>query len=176
MAQCVNHPDDQAVEQCESCRVPLCGRCLWYAESGQRLCERCARAWQEVGHTVYPPEQFAEGIEPSLHPPTKKLEQRGRYSGNDIDLAGFAAACLGGMVVLYCVPCLNMIAPLLGLIVGIWALGDVKRAINPSRTKLLAGIGVACGGLVLLGGILWTGLTIFLPMIMLLIESLSQTP
>ncbi|MBN1937025.1 MAG: B-box zinc finger protein [Anaerolineae bacterium] len=176
MVQCIHHPEYPAIEHCESCHVPLCGQCLWYAESGQRLCERCARAWQEAGHTVLPPEQFAEGIRPTLDPLRYKPQMPSLYSGNNIDLAAFAAACLGGMMLLYCVPCLNVLAPLLGLLLGILALVEAGRAANPNRTRLLAGIGVASGGLVVLGGILWIGFTVLTPIIMLVIDSMTKTP
>ncbi|MBN1581121.1 MAG: hypothetical protein JXA89_10490 [Anaerolineae bacterium] len=176
MVQCIHHPQYQAIEHCEHCHVPLCGKCLWYVESGERLCERCAKAWQEVGHVVYPPEQFAEGIQPTLKQPVADAQPRHPYEGNSVDLAGFAAACLGGMMLLYCIPCLNALAPLLGLLVGIIALVEAKRAANPARTRILAGIGVAGGGLVLLAGLAWIGLTLFMPFMLMFVEQLNQTP
>jgi hypothetical protein len=176
MAQCIHHPQHHAIEDCEHCHVPLCGKCLWYVESGERLCERCAKAWQEVGHTVYPPEQFAAAIEATLNQPPAKAPSRQRYSGNDVDLAGFAAACLGGMLLLYCVPCLNALTPLLGLLVGVFALAEAKRAVNPRRTKILASIGIAGGSFVLVAGLAWLGLTVFMPLIVGLVGTLGQTP
>ncbi len=176
MAQCIHHPQYQAIEHCEHCHVPLCGMCLWYVESGERLCERCAKAWQEVGHIVYPPEQFAAGIQATLNQPAAKAQSHSLYSGNNVDLTGFAAACLGGMLLIYCVPCLNALVPLLGLLVGIIALIEANRAINPTRTRILAGIGVASGSLVILAGLAWFGLTLFLPLMIALIQALGQTP
>ncbi len=173
MAQCIHHPDYPAIEFCESCRVPLCGQCLWYAESGQRLCERCARAWQEAGHTVYEPEQFAAGIQPTLTPPTTKPEPRGAYSGNTADLVGLIAACLGGVVFLYCVPCLSALAPLLGLILGLYALSEAKHAVNPGRTQVLGGIGIIGGLLVLVLGMMWLGITVFMPLMLALFASIN---
>ena len=176
MVQCIHHPQHPAIEHCEHCHVPLCGQCLWYAQSGERLCQRCAKAWQEAGHTVYPPEQFSEGIRATLYQPAQPASASSLYSGNNVDLAGFAAACLGGMVLLYCVPCLNMLTPLLGLLIGIFALVEARRANNPGRTRILAGIGVASGGIVLLGGLIWVGVTMFLPLLMILIEAVGQNP
>ena len=176
MVQCIHHPQYQAIEHCEQCHVPLCGKCLWYVESGERLCERCAKAWQEVGHTVYPPEQFAQGIPATLNQPDVKAQSHPLYSGNNVDLAGLVAACLGGMLLLYCVPCLNALVPLLGLLLGIMALVEAKRAANPTRTQILAGIGIAGGGFVLLAGCAWLGLTLFMPLMMLFVEALNQTP
>jgi hypothetical protein len=125
---------------------------------------------------VYPPEQFAEGIQATLNQPIADAQSRHPYAGNNVDLAAFAAACLGGMMLLSCVPCLNALAPLLGLVVGIIALVEAKRAANPVRTRILAGIGVAGGGFVFLAGLAWFGLTLFLPLTIMFVEMLNQTP
>jgi len=177
VAQCIHHPQYQAIEHCEHCHVPLCGLCLWYVETGERLCERCAKAWQEVGHVVYPPEEFAEGIRTTLAQPSAvKPRQVGMYSGNNVDLAGLVAACLGGMILLYCVPCLNAVGPLLALIIGFIALMDAKRAVDPQRTRILAGVGIASGGLFLALGVMWFAFTFLLPVLMLIIEGVASGP
>jgi hypothetical protein len=174
MAQCTNHAQYEAVEHCEHCGVPLCGLCLWYAQSGERLCERCARQWQDVGHTVFEPERFADGIQPTLSGQGSSATEPGVYSGNSIDLSGFAAACLGAMLLLYCVPCLNMLMPVLGLLVGVMALAEAKRAVNPRRTRILAWVGIGSGGVVMLAGLAWLALSVGLPLLMLLIEAISN--
>jgi len=175
MAQCIYHPQYPAVEQCEVCHVPLCGQCLWYAESGERLCERCARSWQKAGRVVLPPEQFAEGIVPTLAAASRP-QQSSLYTGNHVDLLGLAAACLGGTIFLSCVPCLNASMPLLGLLFGLVALVEANKAVNPGRTRILAGIGLSGGVLIILGILFWFVLAFFMPLMGLIVESLFQTP
>ena len=175
MAQCVNHPQYPAIERCEQCGVPLCGLCLWYAESGERLCERCAQGWKASGHTVYAPSEYAEGIEPTLLSQPAGWRE-GKYSGNGIDLAGFAAACMGGMLILSCMPFFNMLSPLLGILVGLIALIEAKRAVNPGRTRTLASVGLAGGLAVVLVWCSWMFLLFGLPLIMAMVAGLKSTP
>ena len=175
MNQCVHHPQYRAIEHCEHCGVSLCGLCLWYAQSGERLCEQCAKQWQSSGHVVYEPEQFADGIQATLSGQGSKAEENAPYSGNSTDLAGFAAACLSAVTLLSCVPCLNMFTPLVGLLVGLLALNQAERAVNPRRTRTLAWIGIGGGALIALVGLAWVALTVGLPLMMLLIEVISST-
>jgi hypothetical protein len=174
MAQCTNHPQYEAIEHCEHCGVSLCGLCLWYAESGERLCQRCAQQWQSTGYVVYEPQRFADGIQTTLAGQGPPTAEHGLYSGNSVDLGGLAAACFGAMMLLSCVPCLNVLAPILGLLVGLMALAQAQHAINPKRTRILAWIGIGGGSAVMLLGIGWLALSFGLPFMILLVEAISN--
>ena len=176
MEQCVNHSQYDAVEHCEHCHVPLCGLCLWYVESGERLCDRCAKQWEQTGTVVYEPKQFVDGIQATLAQSVSKSEQPGLYTGNRVDLGAFAAACLGAIVLISCVPCVNVLTPVLGLLVGVVTLSEARRAVDPKRTRMLAWVGIGGGGLVILVTLGWLALALGMPLFLLLIERATSTP
>ncbi len=175
MAQCINHPQYPAVERCEKCGVPLCGLCLWYAESGERLCERCAQEWQASGQVVHAPSDYADGIRPTLLPQPTGWQQE-TYTGNGIDLAGLIAACMGAMVLLSCIPCFNTIIPFLGALVGLAALAGANQAANPRRTRILAGIGIGGSVVVILTWGIWMFIFLVLPLMMAAISGINPNP
>lgn len=176
MAQCIHHLQYEAVEQCEHCHVPLCGMCLWYAASGERLCERCAKQWEGVGHVVYRPEEYAEGIQPTLAQPSRLPAQHAPYAGNSVDLTASVAACLGAMLIVSCVPCANVPIALLALILSISSYTNAKRAIDPRRTQLLSIVGIVSGGLGVLLACGCLALTVGIPAVRALVEAITQNP
>ena len=73
---CYRHPTRLAVEQCEDCRRPVCGACLWYGEDGKRLCPDHAADALHAGQDVSPPERYAEGHVPgALNIPHRTLRE-----------------------------------------------------------------------------------------------------
>ena len=176
MAQCNHHPQYEAVEQCEHCHVPLCGMCLWYAASGERLCERCAKQWEGVGHVVYRPEEYAEGIQPTLAQPTRSPAQHAPYAGNSVDLTAFVAACLGVVLLFSCVPCANVLISMLALPLSISSYTNAKGAVDPRRTQLLSIVGIVSGGLAVLLMCAYLALTVGVPAVVVLVEIITQNP
>ncbi|MCI0395844.1 MAG: hypothetical protein L0332_14990 [Chloroflexi bacterium] len=150
MEHCVNHPDHAAVEHCEVCGRALCGLCLWYGEDGRRLCEIHAQELRAAGEEVLPPETYAEAIEPRLlKQPAAGNAASVPYQGNSQDVTAFLAAvislttlfsCMGGV---YCLP---IVAAALGLA----AFANASKAVDPQRTRTLAGVSLGIGGLMLL--------------------------
>ena len=149
MDNCANHPELEAIEQCEVCRQNLCGICLWYGEHGHRYCETHAQEAKLQGEQIYSPQTYAEGVEQSLVP-SRTADRSGEsgipYKGNSQDLYGAIAAAIGVITLLSCfggIYCL----PFLGGILGAVAFFNADKSIDPRRTKLLGGIGMGVGGL-----------------------------
>ncbi len=146
---CNVHPNRAAVEHCEVCARPLCGSCLWYAESGERLCEEHALEWRAEGREIYEPERYAEVIaysELSAHRPSAR---RAAYKGNSSDVMGLVALVIGGAVMLSCFGFWYLL-PLVAFLFGLIGMLQAHDAIDPGRTRILAGLGLASGGLFLL--------------------------
>lgn len=146
---CHFHPDRLSVEICEVCRRPMCAECLWYADSGERLCPVHGEVWQLQGKAVHPPERYAEGIGFSQvsasDPPKADLP----YKGNGNDLNALIALILGISSVLACYG-FWYILPLIAFLMGLVAWLHARDSHNPNRTKWLAGGAMASGGIFLL--------------------------
>lgn len=169
MDNCVFHPNREAVEYCEVCNRALCGHCLWYTEDGHRLCEIHAREKELAGETVLPPETYTEAISTRYvsrmsedNDQEEKAEQRAKrsnddndkgstpYKGNSQDLTALVAAVMSITVLLSCMGgayCL----PIAAFILGIIGFTNASKAIDPHRTRVLSGISLGFGGLILLG-------------------------
>lgn len=146
---CFQHPDRAAVEQCEICRRPVCGLCLWYAESGERLCSAHAAEFEQEGKVVHPPERYAEGIALSeaaaARPPAAEVP----YRGNSTDVSALVAAVAGLSALASCAG-LAWALPLIALVLGLVSWLQSKDAVNARRTRWLSIIGMAGGGVFLL--------------------------
>ncbi len=149
MDTCFQHPDRPAVEHCEICRRPVCGLCLWYAESGERLCSAHAAEFEQEGKVVHPPERYAEGIALSeaaaARPPAADVP----YRGNSTDVGALVAAVAGLTALASCAG-LAWVIPLFALIAGLVSWLQSKDAVNVKRTRWLSVIGMASGGVFLL--------------------------
>ena len=147
---CINHDDNRALERCEECGAPLCGECLWYSDDGHRLCETHARAWAAAGRKVLPPETYAEAIDFSiLAAGAVEDDPPGTIKGNQTDLNGLFAAAAGVGAVLMCTGWGAYCLPIGAVILGIFAYSRADLAQNPSRTRKLAGVGIASGAVFL---------------------------
>lgn len=167
MEHCVNHPNREAVEHCEICDRALCGHCLWYTEDGHRLCETHAQERGEVGETVLPPETYAEALnnQPLSRQPTEKPDKSQNdknikdgipYKGNSQDLTALVAAVMAVTVLLSCMGgayCL----PIAAFVLGIIGFTNASKAVDPQRTKMLAGVSLGVGGLIFLGILAYFG-------------------
>lgn len=146
---CHFHPDRVSVEACEVCRRPVCGDCLWYAGSGERLCPVHGEVWQAQGREVHPPHRYAEGIafsQVSAANPPRPLVP---YQGNSSDLTAFVALVLGISSVLSCLGFWYLL-PLVGFLLGLVAWLHAREAVNPTHTRWMAGSAMATGGAFLL--------------------------
>ncbi len=145
MDTCYKHPDRPAVEHCELCRKPVCGSCLWYAESGERLCPEHALEFVDQGKPVQGPSRYASGI---LHSEASALTAKtaeAPYKGNSTDLGAVVAAVSGVMGLATCFG-LSWLVPLVAFMLGLVMWFQAKDALDPRRTKWLAGVGMAGGG------------------------------
>ena len=146
---CFQHPDRAAVEHCEICGRPVCGLCLWYAESGERLCSAHAAEFEQEGKVVHPPERYAEGIALSeaaaARPPAADVP----YRGNSTDVGALVAAVAGLSALASCAG-LAWLLPLLAVVLGLVSWLQSKDAVNAKRTRWLSAIGMAGGGVFLL--------------------------
>ncbi len=142
---CHRHPARLAVEHCETCRRPVCGSCLWYAETGQRLCPDHAAQALHAGQTVTPPERYAAGIGPSEVSAARAPEAYLPYKGNSTDVTALIAALTGLMALLSCAGC-SWLLPLLAFVLGLVAWLQARDSADPSRTRWLSGLGLAGGG------------------------------
>lgn len=153
MSSCVNHPELEAVEKCEVCQEPLCSLCLWYGEKGHRYCDTHAQAAKLSGEQIFSPQTYSEGIPASLTraeaPIAATVGGEKLYQGNQQDLYAFVAAalaivslasCFGGV---YCLP-------IVGAILGGVAYFNADRSLDPRRTRLMGGIAMGVGGLLIL--------------------------
>lgn len=143
---CYRHPDRLAIEHCEVCQTPVCAACLWYAESGERLCPDHAAEFLHAGKTVQPPERYADGILPSQLSAATPAQPDAPYKGNSTDLTALAAAVAGAMTLLWCGG-LAWTIPLIAGVLGLVAYLQSKDALNPGRTRQLSLVGMAGGGL-----------------------------
>jgi hypothetical protein len=85
-----------------------------------------------------------------------------KYSGNDYDLYAVIAGTLGGSTLLMCMS-FNMALyclPIVPLVLGIIALRRANSSVDPGRTRNLALLGIAGGGM---------GILFLLAMIVLMI-------
>ena len=176
MDHCVFHPNHAAVEYCEVCNRALCGHCLWYTEDGHRLCEIHAQEKEIAGETVLPPETYAEAIKTQYVPRKKTdvqkpVEEESQphqnedkekekddipYKGNSQDMTALVSAVMAVTVLLSCMGgayCL----PIAALIMGIVGFTNASKSIDPKRTRLLSGVSLGIGGLIVLGIIAYIG-------------------
>ena len=142
---CFQHRGRPAVEHCEICRRPVCGFCLWYADSGERLCPAHAAEFEKEGKVVHPPERYVEGIAPSEASVVRPPAQDVPYRGNSTDVGALVAA-VAGIVALASCAGLAWVIPLIALALGQVSWLQSKDAINAKRTRWLAVIGMASGG------------------------------
>ena len=141
MTNCYQHPDRPAVEQCEVCRRPLCGSCLWYAETGERLCLEHASEWVKAGKPVVAPQRYASGISSSEAAAAQPVKADIPYRGNSTDVSALVAAVVGLASIASCVG-LYWALPLLALFLGLVTFLQSRDAVNPRRTRWLAGVGL----------------------------------
>jgi hypothetical protein len=143
---CSFHPDYASVEQCEVCARDLCDVCLWYDDSGRRLCVTHARAHEAGGGEVYSPEHYDEALSPQIIDPYAAIVpiDKAPYRGNSQDMtAGIAAligitslaSCFGGM---YCLP-------VFGGILGVVSLLKASESLKPDRTRNLSLVAIFIG-------------------------------
>ena len=142
---CHRHPGRMAVEHCETCGRPVCGSCLWYAEAGQRLCPDHAADQLKDGHTVIPPERYSEGIPASEVSAARQPALKVPYTGNSTDLTALMAAISGATGLLFCAG-LSWVIPLFAFALGLVAWLQARDSLDASRTRWLAGLGMAGGG------------------------------
>lgn len=150
MSVCYQHPDRLAVEHCEACRRPVCGSCLWYAESGERLCPEHAAYWLQAGKGVIPPERYAEGIAHSQASAARPSQATAPYQGNSTDIMALLSASSGVLALAACFG-LSWIFPVMALGLGLAGWLQSKEAHDPRRTQWLAGVGMVTGGLFAVG-------------------------
>jgi len=153
MDTCYQHPDRPAVEQCEICRKPVCGSCLWYAETGERLCPEHALEFDTAGKPVHPPGRYAAGIASSEASALRPKLGEAPYRGNSTDLGALIAAISGVMALASCFG-LAWVMPLVAFVLGLVMWFQSKDALDARRARWLAGLGLAGGGLfvVVIGG------------------------
>jgi hypothetical protein len=142
---CYRHPSHLAVEHCEICRRPVCGACLWYAESGERLCPDHAAEFLQQGRTVTPPERYAQGIGPSEVSAARPAMSNLPYQGNSTDVSALLAAVAGLSALLSCAG-FTFLFPIVAFALGLAAWLQARNSADPTRTRWLAGFGVASGG------------------------------
>ncbi len=145
---CFQHPDRPAVEHCEVCRKPVCGSCLWYADSGERLCPEHAAEFDGAGTPVHSPGRYAAGIASSEASALRPAQGDVPYKGNSTDLGALVAAIAGMMALASCTG-FSWLLPFLAFILGLIMWLQSREALHPRRTRWLAGIGMAGGGLFL---------------------------
>jgi len=175
---CSIHTDRAAVEFCEVCDRPLCGHCLWYSGDGRRLCEDHARMMANQGIAVEPPATYAEAIleDPVLErgsrpEPTSGITAAGSiYRGNSQDLSALLAAIFGIVTIFSCMGGIYCL-PLVGVVLGLLAFSNAKQAVEPKRTRILAGVGIGIGGFLLIIVALYALLFVGLILIALLAGS-----
>lgn len=146
---CFRHLDRLAVEHCEVCKRPVCGACLWYAESGERLCPDHATEWLQAGKAVTPPERYAEGIHHSQRSAAAPPQPDLPYKGNSTDVMALAAAITGLASLLSCGGFYYFL-PLIALVLGLIAWLQAKDAHDPGRARWLGVVGLAGGSVFIL--------------------------
>jgi hypothetical protein len=146
---CTFHPDRLSIEACEVCKRPVCAECLWYADSGERLCVVHGELWQAQGKVIHPPQKYADGIGFSQISAANPPEREVPYKGNSSDLNALLAFLLGIASVLSCLG-FWYVLPVFAFLLGIVALLHARDALNPTRTRWLAGSAVATSGIFML--------------------------
>jgi hypothetical protein len=142
----------------------VCGSCLWYAEAGERLCPDHAADALKAGQAVTPPERYADGIAHSEASAERPAAPDLPYKGNSTDLGALVAALAGAMALLSCAG-LSWILPLVAFALGLVAWLQARDAANPGRTRALAGLGLAGGGIFV---VFFIGLGLMMTMCVLL--------
>jgi hypothetical protein len=175
MQPCFQHPDRPAVEHCEICARPVCGFCLWYADSGERLCPAHAAEFEKEGKPVHPPERYAAGIAPSAASAARPTAQDVPYHGNSADVGALVAAVAGIAALASCAG-MGWILPVLAVVFGLVSWLQAKDALNVRRTRWLAGIGMAGGGVFLLFFVSVFGLMFVCFFLQVVIASSVRTP
>jgi len=145
---CYRHPNRLAVEHCEECQKPVCGACLWYAESGERLCPDHATELRQAGQTVHPPERYAEAIAHSQASAAQAPRENIPYKGNSVDVMALAATITGLTALLACGG-LSWAIPLIALILGFIGWLQSKDALDPKRARWMSLVGLTGGGVFL---------------------------
>jgi hypothetical protein len=145
-ATCYRHPDRLAVEHCETCQRPVCAACLWYAETGERLCPEHAAAALQAGRDVTPPEHYAEGILHSQASAARAPQAGAPYKGNSTDVTALAALIVGLAALLSCAG-LTYALPLIAFILGLVAWLQARDALDPQRARWMGLVGLAGGSL-----------------------------
>lgn len=146
---CHFHPDRISVETCEVCKRPMCGECLWYADTGERLCPVHGEVWQLQGRAVHPPQRYAEGIAFSQVSAASPPKPNVPYQGNGNDVGALTAFILGVSSLLACWG-FWYVLPLVAFLLGLVAWLHARDSLNPKRTRWMAGGAMASGGLFLL--------------------------
>ena len=146
---CYRHPTRLAVEQCEDCRRPVCGACLWYGEGGKRLCPDHAADALHAGQEVAPPERYAEGILHAQMSAARPAAGELPYKGNSTDVTALVAAISGVSALAACVG-LSWVIPFVAFALGLVGVLQARDSADPGRTRLLAGLGLASGGIFVL--------------------------
>lgn len=149
---CFLHDERTAIEHCEVCQRPVCGSCLWYAESGERLCPIHADAFRQQGRRVLSPDQYARGIafsELSVQTNTQRTLPP-PYQGNSSDVMALVSLVMGVAALLSCAG-YAFLLPVLAFILGMSAWLNQRLSLNPRRTGWMAGIGMTSGGVFILG-------------------------
>ena len=149
MDYCAYHKDFVAIENCETCDRPLCSLCLWYTADGHRLCEEHAKERQNLGEQVYSPAVYAEAVQNTLELRSQSPdEDDATYGANKQDVNALVSAIIAATALFSCcggVYCLPVVALLLGAV----AYFSADKAIDPARTRRMAGFGIGIGGLML---------------------------
>jgi len=174
MTGCYQHPDRPAVEQCEICRRPVCGSCLWYAETGERLCPEHAARLEREGRAVTPPGRYAAGIMSSEISAARPPNDDAPYKGNSTDVAALVAAVT---MVLSLAACTGLwwALPLLAFGLGLAGWLQAQNSLNPRRTRWLSGVGLFGGGALLLAVLVFFGACLLLTFGPLIFASLLRT-
>jgi hypothetical protein len=116
------------------------------------LCEADAAIWRAAGRTVHSPDRYAEGIAQSEASASAPVPQSAPYTGNSTDVGALLAAAIGLLGLASCFGA-GYLIPLLAFGLGLVAWLQAKDAVNPARTRLLSGVGLASGGVFVLGGL-----------------------
>ena len=141
MEACINHEDHQAIEHCEICGDALCDLCLWYDDSGRRLCEQHAQEYELAGGMVQSPAQYSQGIQVRE---ASGAPQRAPYEGNRTDLIALVAGILGAAS-LFTWFGGGMCLPLVAGVLGIAALTNRVKGLAPDRVRQFGIFGILMG-------------------------------
>jgi hypothetical protein len=149
MDVCFRHPERAAVEHCEVCAKAVCASCLWYAESGERLCPEHAAARLQAGEMVFPPERYQHEHLGAQASAARASTPGAPYQGRSADVLALIAAVLGVSVLASCFGG-AYIFPLIAFGLGVVAWYQSRDSLDLSRTRWLAGIGMGTSGCLIL--------------------------